>query len=68
MSQNDEHLKDVLDTLSTLAPTAIDSPRPASLALARLHNELESPAQVEGQWGGMQIFRQKAEEIVVYFQ
>jgi len=60
MSQNDEHLKDVLDTLSTLAPTAIDSPHPASLALARLHNELESPVQVKGLWRWTQMFRQKS--------
>ena len=60
MSQNDEHLEDVLDTLSILAPTASDSPRPASLALARLHNELESPVHGESLWRWTQMFRQKA--------
>ena len=60
MSQNDEHLKDVLDTLSTLAPTMADSPRPASQALARLQNELESPAHGEILWRWTQMFRQKA--------
>jgi hypothetical protein len=42
MTQHEEEIQEVLDTLSVLSPTAAEAPRPAPQALARLRTEIET--------------------------
>ena len=41
MSEQEDKIQDVLDTLSALEPSAVDLPRPASHSLARVRQEIE---------------------------
>ncbi len=59
MSQKDENIGDVLDTLSTLSPSASDTPQPASQALAKLRQEMDLLSERPSFWRFMMISKRK---------
>lgn len=59
MSEHEENLQEVLDTLSALKPTAAEAPRPASHALARLKQELELQQEQPLFWRFMAMSKRK---------
>ncbi len=59
MTEHEEDIKEVLDTISVLSPTAAESPQPAPQALARLRTELE-PKSTPFNFGRlMEMFKRK---------
>lgn len=59
MSEHEENIQDVLNTLSTLEPAATDAPRPASQSLAILRQTIEQQNQRPGYWRFMTMFNRK---------
>jgi hypothetical protein len=59
MTQHEENIQEVLDTLSVLSPTAAEAPQPASQALARLRTEIETESNSSILGRLTEMFRRK---------
>jgi hypothetical protein len=59
MTNHEEDIQDVLDTLAVLSPSQSEAPRPASQALARLRGQMGTDPQESILWRLRQLFKRK---------